>query len=404
MNRSLYAGLSSTMAQQTKMDVAANNLANVSTIGYKAAYITFKDQFYQTLRGGRPNMDDQGGVSPIQVGSGVSVGAITVLYSQGALQTTGQPLDAAVQGQGMLVVESPEGTYYTRDGALALDDTSTLVTAATGMRVMGWSAIDGEIDTSGPMGALSFPLQTMRSPQATSSIDMAGNLASSLDVGDTMNALVSVYDSLGNTHDLSFVFEKTADGEWEVTATCEGVDAVGTLTYDADGKLTAGGTLTLGPVAIPTGAADMTVEIDLSETTQYVTGNDIAATSQDGYGPATLQGVSIADGGLIMGSYSDGRSQQLATLAMATFSNFGGLERIGNNQYKQTAASGIARVGEAGTSGRGQIIGGALEMSNTDLTGAFLEMLVTQRAYQASTRVISTANNLLEEAIRIMDR
>lgn len=404
MNSALYSGLSSTAAHQVRMDVAANNLANVSTVGYKSTRISFQDAFYQTLRGGRPSYEGLGGVTPIQVGTGVSLGAITVMYAQGSLQNTGQPLDAALSGEGMFIVSGPTGIFFTRDGLFGLDDTNTLVMAATGLKVQGWMAQDGVVNTQVPVGDLTFPLQTMRSPNATTAVQMAGNLPAALEDGETVNASVTVYDSLGHRHEMTFEFTKTGTGTWTVTVTCEGVSATDTLTFDEYGVLTSGGTVAFGPAAMPSGAVDLEIEIDLSSVTQFATGVDIAATHQDGYEAAPLQSVTIVDGGLIMGNYPDGRSMPLAQIAVATFPNLGGLERIGNNLYIGTAASGLMQIGEAGSSGLGQIVGGALEMSNTDLTSAFLEMLVTQRAYQAGTRIIATANNLLEEAIRILDR
>lgn len=404
MNSALYSGLSSTAAHQVKMDVAANNLANVSTVGYKSARVSFQEAFYRTLRSGRPAHEGRGGMAPIQVGTGVSVGAIAVLHSQGALQATGQPLDAAISGAGMFIVAGPEGTFYTREGLFQLDDTNTLVMASTGLKAQGWMATDGEISATGPVGEMTFPLQTMRSPSATTTVDLAGNLPATLEVGDTTTVSVTVYDSLGDTHELLFEFTKTGDGAWDVSVTCEGTAATGSITFDSEGILDTGGAITFGPATMPGGAEDLDIEIDLAMATQFAADNDLAATHQDGKGAEPLQGVVVTDAGIIMGSYPDGRSMPLAQIAMGTFPNLGGMAHVGNNLYVGTAASGIAQVGAAGASGRGQIIGGALELSNTDLTDAFLEMLITQRAYQASTRVISTANKLLEEAIHILDR
>jgi flagellar hook protein FlgE len=145
----------------------------------------------------------------------------------------------------------------------------------------------------------------------------------------------------------------------------------------------------------------MEVAIDLSVMTQFSSGSAPVATSQDGYGAAALQSISITDGGRVQGEYSDGRSMVLGQLAIADFANAEGLKRSGSNLFSPSAASGIPLVGAAGEDGRGDVVGQTLESSNTDLTSSFLDMLITQRAYQASTRVISTANSMLEETINL---
>ena len=401
MNRALYSGLSATLAQQLRIDVASNNLANVSTIGFKASRVNFQDAYYQTLRPGTAARADIGGVAPVQVGTGVTASAVSALTDQGAVQRTGQPLDAAVDGTGMFVVDGPEGVRYTRDGSFELDDTNTLIMASSGLRVQGWSATDGVVDTAGPVGDLVFPLRTMRSPKATSTVVMSGNLQSDTAVGDTVSASVNVYDSLGATHSMALKFTKTADNEWDVVADCEGTTGTAShLTFTAGGIVSTGGTMAL-TAPMPGGAADISVSIDLSTATQFVSGEELAAGSQDGYGSAALQSINIADGGVIEGAYSDGRPMTLGQIALAGFSGPAGLNRAGNNLYAASASSGTATVGAARSGGRGNIVGLSLEMSNTDLTGSFLEMILAQRAYQAGARAITTANTLLDEAIQL---
>lgn len=403
MNRALYAGLSSTTAQQVRMDVAANNLANVSTVGFKAGRTEFQDAFYQTLRSGMASTDTAGGIAPMQVGVGVSVASVGTLDTQGALQSTGQSLDAAIDGEGMFVVKGPAGTFYTRDGAFTLDDSNTLVMASSGLKVQGWMASDGKIDTTGPLTDLVFPLRTMRAPRATTKMVMEGNLASGATTPTTSSA--NVYDSLGVPHEVDLTFTPTGTtGTWDVTVSFDGTPAgtPTTITFGTDGRLSAGSPLTLS--ATPTGAAPMSVELDLSQITQYVGGDAVTVQSQDGYGPAALQSLAIASGGILQGSYSDGRSMTLGQIAIAGFVNPGGLQRTGDNLYVSNSASGLAQIGAAGTGGRGNVVGQSLEASNTDLTSSFLDMLITQRAYQASTRVISTASSLLEDAIALANR
>lgn len=403
MNRALFSGLSSTAAQQVKLDVAANNLGNVSTVGYKAQRVTFQDAYYQTLRSGQPSSTIVGGTSPIQVGSGVRVATTSIDETQGAVERTGQSLDAAVDGRGMFVVSGPNGKCYTREGVMQLDDTGTLVMASTGFRVQGWQAINGQVDALAETGDLAFALQTARSPVATTAATVQGNLPSGLAVGEPYACSISVYDALGQTHRVDLTFAKSADLTWDVVTTVEGTTVNSTVTFTSEGIVDTGGSVSLA-APMTGGADDLNMTIDLSSLTQFVNGSELVATYQDGYGAATLLNLSIVDGGVVMGHYSDGRTGTLGKVALGTFANEGGLQRVGDNLYAMTAASGIVQIGEAGVDGRGNIVGQALEGSNTDLTSSFLDMLVTQRAYQANTRVISTANQFLEEAIRLADR
>lgn len=401
MNRALYSGLSGTLAHQLRMDVAANNLANVSTVGYKASRISFQETFSQTIRSARPASADLGSVNAVQVGTGVEVGAMSTITTQGTFQYTGQTLDAAINGLGMFVLEGPEGRAYTREGIFGLDGSNRLVMSSTGLRVQGWMATNGTINANNAVTDLTFPLRQTRAPNVTSTVDLQGNFDASAQIGDAFSCSVTVYDSLGNGHDMVIDYEKTALNAWTVTAACEGNTATSNVTFDSSGALTAGGTLNLTG-AVPGGAANLDIDLDLTAATQFSADSDLTVTDQDGYGPATLLGVSITDGGIITGGYSDGRSSVLGQVALASFASPDGLERQGDNLFAESAASGMAQLAQPGDAGLGEVQGQYVEMSNTDLTSAFMDMLVTQRAYQASTRVISTADGLLEETIRLM--
>jgi flagellar hook protein FlgE len=402
LNRALLSGLASTLAHQTGLDVAAENLANVSTTGYKAGSVAYADNFYQTLRTALASTATTGGTAPVQVGAGVSAAAVALDNTQGSLEGTGQALDAAIDGNGLFIVRGGGATYYTRDGSFQLDDSGTLAMTTTGLRLQGWQAVNGTVDTDATTGDLTFPLRTLRPPRATTSVQMEGNLASTTASTDApTTSTITVYDSLGEEHTVTLSCQKTVnDREWTVTANVDATSVSSTVTFDTNGALAAGTMLNL-PVVLTNGAAPMSVGIDLSILTQFSDGSAPTPTSQDGYGAAALQSISITDGGMVQGEYSDGRSMILGQVAIAGFANAEGLTRAGSNLFTPSAASGIPLVGAAGEDGRGEVVGQTLEASNTDLTSSFLDMLITQRAYQASTRVISTANNMLEETINL---
>jgi len=402
VNRALFAGLAGTITNQTRLDTIGNNLANSNTIGFKQSRATFRDTFYQTLRGGSASSADSGGMNPIQVGSGNSLGSIQTIYAQGSLASTGQPLDIAIEGSGMFVLRDGESRYFTRDGSFSLDDAHTLVSAQSGMRVAGWMATDGVIDPTQPLGDLQFPLGQLSSGDATSQVTMSGNLRADAAVGDEIVSAIEVYDSLSSAHQLTVTMTKNAaDNTYDVEVECEGATATGQITFDALGVLAGGSPVSLSFDPGGGATSPQAVAVDFSEVTQLARDADAIARTQDGRPAAALMDVSIQENGVVQGNYSDGRQVTLGQVALAAFSNIGGLERNGNNVYSEGAASGDVLIGLADSGGRGKIVAQALELSNVDLTEAFVDMISTQRAFQASTRVISAADKLLEEVMRL---
>lgn len=401
MNRALFAGLSGTMNNQIRLDVIGNNLANSGTIGYKSSRASFQDAFYQTLSNGAPATENSGGQNPVQVGSGNGLGTIQTLHTQGSLESTGQPLDCAVEGEGMFILSSGGSEVYTRDGLFTLDDTNTLVSASSGMRVQGWMKENGAINTTAAAGDMQFTLGGLADAQATESVSMDGNLSSAASVGDSVVTSIQVYDSLGASHNLEVTMTRAGANSYDIEVACEGDTASATLSFDGDGKLTAG-----SPVALsfaPGGGATgpQVVSVDFSGVTQLANASDATAVRQDGSPPASLVEVSMQAGGLIQGTYSDGHQTTLGQIALASFANVRGLERIGNNLYGASGAAGHIDIGPSNTGGRGKIVAQSLEHSNVDMTEAFVDMISTQRAFQASTRVISNADELLEEVMRL---
>jgi flagellar hook protein FlgE len=405
MNRALFAGLSGTTAFQNRLDVVGNNIANANTVAYKEGRTTFQDALYETLEGGRSGSEvGMGGSNPMQIGSGVSLGTVNVQHTQGSLEPTGQPLDCAIEGQGLFVLGDGRGNYYSRDGSFSLDDTNTLVSGSSGLKVMGWEAdASGAVNSTGPLSTLSFDIGELAPPEATTEALVRGNLDASAAVGDSVSTTISIYDSLGEIHQVDLEFTNTANvNEWQCDASCEGSTDTGTLGFDADGALTSGGSLALN-VALANGATTpQAINVDLSSVTALTQAHSVVVDSQDGRPAASLASVEMGDGGLVEGHYSDGRTRTLGQVALAAFTNPAGLQRSGANVYTEAPASGAASIGAAGTGGRGSVVARNLEMSNVDLTRSFVDMITTQRGFQASTRVISTANKMLDEVVRLV--
>lgn len=405
MNRSLLSGLSGTLANQAYIDVLGNNIANANTIGFKQGRIVFQDAYYQTMRGTRAGASvGLGGQDPAQVGSGVSVAQIQVLHTQGAMRYTGAPLDVAVEGRGMFLLHDGVNNFYTRDGSFTLDSTNSLVSGGSGLRVLGWMAQQGTINTAAPPSGLSFQGGTTRPGSATTAAVVGGNLDANLATGDQQTASISVYDALGFTHQVALTFTRTANAnEWTCEAQLGGATASGTLTFDgASGALTAGGSLTL-TAPVTTGAVSpLSFDLDLAGVSQLAqTDSRVMVLAQDGSGASTLTDVSIIDGGLVQGQFSDGHLEVLGQLAVACFDNPGGLVQAGNNLYQAGTNAGRVDIGPAGMASRGQVRARRLEMSNVDLTQSFVEIMTAQRGFQANTRVISAANRMMEDVLQL---
>lgn len=420
MLQSMLAGVASIKAQQTRMNVIGNNLANVNTNAFKSARVTFQDMLSQTIRGAARPTDALGGKNPVQYGLGVLVAGTDVNNEQGSLNATNRPTDLAIQGSGFVMVSDGDRITYTRDGAFDLDAAGDMVHRATGMRLMGWTAdpATGTIDTNEPIGtnsSLRIPLGARTAVQVTTRVDWAGNLDSrEAAQGDPPPAypnpayretIVRVYDNLGAQHDLTLRMIKVSPNEWQWSLAGQGgttVAGAGTVQFDG----TTGqplnplpGNITVSPPA--GGAPPFEVSLDFRGVTQVASETQIQASNQNGFAPGSLSAFSIGVDGMITGLYTNGLTRPLGQISMAVFPNANGLERIGSNLWRDTDNSGVPIIGEPGKGGRGQINSGFLEQSNVDIGSEFTDLIITQRGFQANTRVVTTVDEMLQDLINM---
>ncbi|HQD18866.1 MAG TPA: flagellar hook-basal body complex protein, partial [Bacillota bacterium] len=176
MLRSLFAGVTGSRSHQSRMDVIGNNIANVNTIGYKSARMTFQEAFAQTIRSGSRPSENIGGTNPAQIGLGNMIRSIDVDMTQGGLESTEKLTDMAIDGDGFFVLSDGEATKYTRDGSFTLDGEGYLVAPGSGYKVMGWMATDGKIDKSESLKAIRIQLGESMTAQATDMVRYRGNL------------------------------------------------------------------------------------------------------------------------------------------------------------------------------------------------------------------------------------
>ncbi|MES4793370.1 MAG: hypothetical protein C4321_10700, partial [Chloroflexota bacterium] len=311
---------------------------------------------------------------------------------------------------GFLAVTDGQKIYYTRNGALGLDAEGNLVHMASGMRVVTVSSPGGgSNDTAiSPNSTVSIPMGQTSTAQATTEVVLGGNLDSRATANTEYKLTAHVYDSLGNGHDITVTFKRTAtDGTWDVSATSAdgtvAIDNPAQVTFDANGKPTVEGlnfhmTLTTPQGATPTLDAKFTLG-NLTQLAQESTAN---LRSQDGVPPGMLSGLSIREDGTIIGVYSNGLTKSMGQIVTAQFQNTGGLESIGNTLFNISPNSGTPVYGVPGASGSGSLRSGYLEGSNVNLTQEFGQMIVTQRGFQANSRVVTSSDQMMQELMNIV--
>jgi flagellar hook protein FlgE len=412
MFTSFSTALSALGAHSTAIDVVGNNLANLNTPGFKASVVSFYDLVTQSLGAG---------LGETQVGFGVARPLTLRQFSQGAIQTSTGPLDAAIQGDGFLVLKNASGgTIYGRGGNLQVSKTGALLTA-TGERVQGWVGENGVVDTNGPTGDITIPVGTLRPATATQNISFDMNLDATATAGpppDTFAGSIEIFDSLGVSHIISVNFEKTANpGEWAYSVSIPDADVsspltpvTGTISFDTSGRLSSPAVTdampTLAVTGLTSGAADMNVTWGLfngasSRLTQFAQTSAISAVSQDGNPAAQLIRVGLGDSGSVLAQYSNGQQVKVGQLAMASVRNPESLLSVGNNAYQLSARSALPAIGLPGTGGRGTILGGAIENSTVDIAREFTNLIILQRGYQANSRVVTTVDEISQETINL---
>ncbi|MFJ4044457.1 flagellar hook protein FlgE [Microbacterium sp. NPDC089987] len=379
MLRSLFSGISGLRTHQTMLDVTGNNIANVNTVGFKSSAVQFQDSLSQLVQNSMGPRADAGGSNPAQVGLGVQLAGIRTNFSSGAPQPTGVPTDLMISGDGFFMVRSGGETLYTRNGGFSFDAAGRL-TSADGALVQGWTAQDGVITGGQALGSITLPVGAVVPAVRTDTAAATGNLPAETDPKAPLVRDIQVYDAGGKATTLRLTFTRTAGG-WDVES---GGNTI-SLTLE-NGELT-------GPKQITSG--DVTV--DLSKLTGFSNVSTVAVTEQNGRPAGTLSSYALTEDGSLMGTFSNGESRVLARVALAGFTNPGGLEKTGSSQFRPTANSGQATVGQAGQDGMGGIISGALEMSNVDLSQEFTNLIVAQRGFQANARIITTSDEVLQE-------
>jgi flagellar hook protein FlgE len=421
MFTSFSTALSALNATSDAINVVGNNLANMNSPGFKTSAVIFRDMVTQSLGAE---------LVATQVGFGTGQPLTIRQFGQGAIQTTGGLLDAASQGNGFFVLKDDQNaTYYTRAGNFQIDKSGVLLTA-TADRVQGWAQLTskGTVDTNGSISDIVVPIGSLKPPTATTSmtVDLNLNSAAKADATSDFSTPLTIYDSLGTSHVVTFNFEKTGANQWSYQVTIPGDEvsggtagepfqiagAGGTLTFGTDGKLTdpaQGSPITFDIPGLTDGATDMTgLSWDpynangASRITQFGQKSAASASNQDGATAGQLVRVALGDGGQILAAYSDGEQLVVGQVTLASIPNPDTLMAVGNNKFQVTAHSANASMGLPGTGGRGSIIGGSIEASTVDIAREFTNLIVYQRGYEANSRVVTTTDTLSQDTINLI--
>jgi len=415
---SFSTALSALSASSTAIDVVGNNLANLNTPGFKTSTVSFHDLVTQSLGAG---------LGETQVGFGVGPPVTLRQFSQGAIQTTSGPLDAAIQGDGFFVVTGQGGAEeYTRGGNFEVDQDGDLTTA-TGEKLQGWTLnANGVVNANGPIGNMTIPVGSLNPPRPTGSFSFDLNLDASAAAGSatgTFSTSINIYDSLGTEHTVTATFTKdaTTAGKWNYSLSVPDSDmatppftpVTGSLQFDSSGSLVTPAATDPQPTINFTGFADgaaaapgQTVTWNLyngatARISQYAQPSAVSADAQDGSPAAQLVKVGLADGGQILAQYSNGDQKVVGQLAMATIRNPESLIACGNSNYQLSANTALPAIGVPGTGGRGSVIGGAVEASTVDIAQEFTNLIVFQRAYEANAKVVTTVDQLSQSTIAL---
>lgn len=392
------------------MSVIGDNIANVDTTGFKTSRVSFANIFSSSLNR-----------TGLEIGRGVVLNGVNPQWEAGSLENTNSATDLSVNGTGMFIVNDPatDISFYTRAGQFEWDQDGNLTTL-DGFIAQGYTiATDG---TVGTIDNISMPNGTSE-PNATENFTFGLNLNSDAEDADTFTSSITTYNTLGSEVTLDVVFEyddTNTRWDWTVdvdptTASCATTGYIG---FDTDGNLDTAATTATNvdadgnPVIQITGL-DGAADMDLSWTyldstgasdgsvTGFSSDSTKTAQSQDGYPSGNLQSVSVDEDGYFTGVYSNGSMIPFAQLALADFASYSGLSKMGSNLYAESLNSGQALVAPPNTASLGSVAPSTLEMSNVDLATEFVEMITTQRAYQANSKIITTSDEILQELINL---
>ena len=419
---SMYTGVTGMTGQGEALSIYGDNIANANTTGFKVSRPEFSDVVAKSLKGV---------LGGNQIGRGTKLSSVNPIFSQGSLTQTENSTDLAIQGDGFFVVEGQEGRNFTRAGAFHFDKDGKLVNS-DGYKVQGFKADDNGKVTS-KMADISVE-RTVVDAKPTKEVGLNMNLdlrANPLTKFDPKNpdktshfaTGVTVYDTAGTPRTVTVYMNKIDDGKWDWKAMVKGEEvkggkkgemveqASGSLIFDADGRLMEQKTAKSAFNFVGSTKADQEIKFNFGNdkksggdglaVTQYGTNSEAYKTTQDGYTAGTLSGLSFNDDGMLAAVYSNGQNINLAQISVAKFENSEGLFKAGKNLFRESRNSGQPTIGAPQSGGRGSILAKTLESSTTDIATEFINLMNAQRNFQANSKVISVADEMMKEVLQL---
>jgi flagellar hook protein FlgE len=416
MGTAFSNALSGLNANALAIDVVSGNLANQNTVGYKANQVSFEDLVNESI-------GSQFGTNLV---GGSAIPTSNRAFSQGAISSTGQPYDAAIQGNGFFMLQRTDGQQaFTRAGNFQVDANGHLLTQA-GDAVEGWNSVNGVLNTNVAPTGVVLPVAGLRTPVASTQFSLNLNLNANAAVGSpdgTFSSPMQVVDSLGTTHVLTVTYTKSGAGSWDYSISVPAADltnpgnppspiASGTLTFDSNGHLTdpapGASPVQVAIQGLADGAADLPLNWNLydasgnSQVTQLSQASANLGSSQDGVRPGQLTGITVGNNGQLTATYSNGDNVAVAQLALASILNPSSMVDLGNNSFGVTSATAVPSIGTPGTGSRGGIAGAALESSTVDIATEFTHLLVYERGYQANSKVVTTEDQVVQTTLALI--
>lgn len=391
---SFNIALSGLDVTNTELSTISNNIANASTYGFKGA----RTEFAAVYNGMQPG--------------GVEVAAISQNFDKnGSVSGTGRAMDLAINGTGFFLTKDSAGqALYTRAGVFSTDKDNYIV-GNTGAKLQGYRVDGNNTLQTGAVGDLQVSTASLAA-KATDQLGFVANFDASASTIDTAlepfdptntNSFNSsytsqVYDSLGNTHTVTQYFTKTASNTWEINVQVDGsATPVSTIpvTFNTDGSIAT--PAAAYNVSFPAaGANPMSIDIDLSGSTQFGAAFGVSTNNPNGYSSGELAGVRVEDNGMVYATFTNGQSQLQGQVVLADFANPQALAKVSGTSWSQSFNSGAPIVGVPGSGTLGDLTPGALEGSNVDLTSELVNLMTAQRNYQANAKTISTNDQLTQ--------
>lgn len=426
LSSSMFSAANGLQAHSSAMNVVSDNIANISTTGFKQNQAHFADILSSTVA------DAAAGLAQ---GQGSLLSNVQTNFTQGTMQPTGRATDLALSGNGFFVVsgafDGTAGAYFTRDGSFHMSEAGALVNPQ-GLVVQGYMAgKDGlpqtQVSDMQVGGAALVP------PNMTSKGVIRANLDSTAPVQafdltnpsstSTFGTSLTIYDSRGNDYNCDLYFTNQGGNNFSWNAVVNdgsqtgGTDGAnvslgsGTLNFDTNGFLVspATGIVTANfagavqgqEIEFKFGDATSTGGTGRDGVTSYAGASNITFLEQDGFSEGALLGVAVDNSGNVHGSFTNGKQRFLGQVAVANFINQEGLGRVGGSLYISNGNSGLPAIGPPGVGGRGNIVAGSLEQSNVNLSQEFVNLLTFQRGFEANTRSIKASDQMLQELVNL---